>query len=254
MKSESLVKSESLGSQREDKCLTVLTSPLLERVRTDCRLRRTFVRETSSIESSAIRCNSGWGTCLEACFSSQMGLRRHFMIPEVTSPCATIAKSAMSNTPILAPPFASKIFVPMAWPSRNDLHPIWITRDSPRSNVPQPGSRLTLAMEKLSRLKMWESPRASAISSMFPPHWQPFLRICCRTAPLMSISTDSKAATSLSSAAEHRQPSLQHYFMKRAPTSDWSQDSSPSCFIRASGFHAPSPKQFDGRYPRSGPD
>src|SRR5215813_11918188 len=78
------MKSESLGSQREDKCLTVLTSPLLERVRTDCRLRRTFVRETSSIESSAIRCNSGWGTCLEACFSSQMGLRRHFMIPEVT--------------------------------------------------------------------------------------------------------------------------------------------------------------------------
>src|SRR5215813_901568 len=89
---------------------------------------------------------------------------------------------------------------------------------------------------------------------MFPRNWQSFLRICCRTAPLMSISTDSKAATSLSSAAEHRQPSLQHYFMKRAPTSDWSQDSSPSCFIRASGFHAPSPKQFDGRYPRSGPD
>ena len=42
--------------------------------------------------------------------------------------------------------------------------------------------------------------------------------------------------------------------MKRAPTSDWSQDSSPSCFIRANSFHAPSPKQFDGRYPRSGPD
>src|SRR5262245_20102349 len=70
----------------------------------------------------------------------------------------------------------------------------------------------------------------------------------------MSISTDSKAATSLSSAAEHLQPSLRHYFMKPAPTSSWSQDGRPSWFIRASSFHAPSLKQFDDRNPKSGPD
>lgn len=39
-------------SQRESECLTVLTLPLSERVRTDCRSQRTFVRETSSIELS----------------------------------------------------------------------------------------------------------------------------------------------------------------------------------------------------------
>ena len=89
---------------------------------------------------------------------------------------------------------------------------------------------------------------------MFPRNCRPFLRICCRTAPIMSISTDSKAATSLSSAAEHRQRSLRHCFMKRAPTSEWSQESRPSCSIRACSLHALSPKQFAGRSPRSGPD
>jgi hypothetical protein len=58
-----------------------------------------------------------------------------FMIPEATSPSGTIAKSATSNTPILAPLFASKIFVHMAWRSNNDLHPIWLTRGSLRSIV-----------------------------------------------------------------------------------------------------------------------
>jgi Pyridine nucleotide-disulphide oxidoreductase len=58
-----------------------------------------------------------------------MGWRRHFMIPEAaTSPSGTIAKSATSNTPILVPLFASKIFVHMAWPFSNDLHPIYNKR------------------------------------------------------------------------------------------------------------------------------
>ena len=71
----------------------------------DCRLLRTFVRETSNIELLANQCNFGSGTCQRACFSSQMDSRRHFMIPEATSPSVTIAKSTKSNTPILVPLF-----------------------------------------------------------------------------------------------------------------------------------------------------
>jgi hypothetical protein len=52
--------------------------------RMDCRRRRTSVRETSSIALLAIRCNFGWSTCQNACFSSRMDSRRRFMIPETT--------------------------------------------------------------------------------------------------------------------------------------------------------------------------
>ena len=82
--------------------LNVLRLLLSEQVRTDCRLQRTFVRETSNIELLANQCNFGSGTCQKACFSSQMVSRHHFMIPEATSPSGTFAKSVTSNMPILA--------------------------------------------------------------------------------------------------------------------------------------------------------
>src|SRR5258708_1640787 len=110
-----------------DDCLTVLALPLSERVRTDCRLRRTFVREMSSIELSAIRCN--FGSVKSDGFASTL------YDPGGDFTFGTIAKSTTSNTPILGPLFASKSFVHMAWPSSNDLHPIWRTRESLRSKV-----------------------------------------------------------------------------------------------------------------------
>src|SRR5258708_15258715 len=81
-------------------------------------------------------------------------------------------------------------FVPMASPSSNDLPRIWIIRKSLRSNAPAPDSRFYL-----SDGESFTAQRVVVATGHFehvPSQLAPFLRICGRTAALMSISTASK--------------------------------------------------------------